>query len=35
MKDIIIAILKFILNTFLAGLGKCVGWQGDCSCKDS
>ena len=34
MKDIIIAILKFILNTFLAGLGKCVGC-GDCSCKDS
>ena len=31
MKDIILAILKFVLNTFLAGLGKC----GDCSCKDS
>ena len=31
MKDIIIAILKFILNTILAGLGKC----GECSCKDS
>ena len=31
MKDIVIAILKFIINTFLAGLGK----YGECSCKDS
>lgn len=23
MKQIVLAILKFILNTFLAGLGKC------------
>lgn len=35
MKDIVLAILKFIINTFLVGLGKCVGCQGDCSCKDS
>ena len=31
MKDIVLLILKFILSTFLAGLGKC----GDCSpCSD-
>ena len=23
MKDIVLAILKFILSTFIAGLGKC------------
>lgn len=27
MKEIVLTILKFILNTFLAGLGKC----GNCS----
>lgn len=27
MKEIILAVLRFIVNTFLAGLGKC----GDCS----
>ena len=27
MKDIILSIIKFILNTFIAGLKKC----GDCS----
>lgn len=27
MKEIVFIILKFILNTFIAGLGKC----GDCS----
>ena len=33
MKDIILVILKFIVNTFLAGLGKSCG---DCSpCCDS
>lgn len=29
MKDIVLAILKFILSTFIAGLGKCS------SCSDS
>ena len=34
MKDIIITILKFILSTFMAGLGKSAGC-GNCSCEDS
>lgn len=30
MKDIVLNILKFLLNTFLAGLGKSCGNCGEC-----